>query len=129
MPLTPQQEAFAREFAVDLNATAAAVRAGYGAKGAAARGSELRKNPQVQVAIEEHLAKRAKAVELTAQQVVKNVQRIATKAEESDQLAVALKAHELLGKTLRMWVDRVEHEAGPSLASLLEDIWKKRAAK
>ena len=39
--LTPKQARFVEEYLVDLNATQAAIRAGYSSKGATVRGSEL----------------------------------------------------------------------------------------
>lgn len=39
--LTPRQQRFVDEYLIDLNATQAAIRAGYSEKGATVRGSEL----------------------------------------------------------------------------------------
>ena len=46
-PLTPKQARFVAEYAVDLNATQAAIRAGYSANRAAATGSELLRDPLI----------------------------------------------------------------------------------
>ena len=53
--LSPQHQAFVVAYLDKFNATKAALKAGYGAEGAAARGSDLRKNPQVAEAITEQL--------------------------------------------------------------------------
>jgi len=51
MPLTPKQHRFVAEYLVDLNASQAALRAGYSARTAPQQGSRLLKNAQVQAAI------------------------------------------------------------------------------
>lgn len=61
--LNPKQSAFVDEYLVDLNATQAAIRAGYSAKTAGQIGHELLKKPEVQAAIE---ARRKKMQEDTA---------------------------------------------------------------
>lgn len=54
------------EFAVDCNATQAALRAGFSARSAAERGYELRQRPDVAQAIEVELARLAAAAEVDA---------------------------------------------------------------
>lgn len=49
--LQPKQKKFVEEYPVDLNATQAAIRAGYSKKGAAVTGSKLLINPNVQDAL------------------------------------------------------------------------------
>jgi phage terminase small subunit len=51
MALTPKQEAFVREYLIDLNATQAAIRAGYSAKSAEVQGSRLLSNAKVAAAV------------------------------------------------------------------------------
>jgi hypothetical protein len=50
-PLTPKQERFAQEYLVDLNATQAAVRAGYSANSARQEGTRLLSKVSIQQAI------------------------------------------------------------------------------
>nr|WP_321503281.1 terminase small subunit [uncultured Dethiosulfovibrio sp.] len=75
--LTAKQAAFVEEYLVDLNATAAATRAGYAPKSARKVGSNLLTLPHVQAAIEEALAERRERVEVTQDQVVAELARIA----------------------------------------------------
>ena len=49
--LTPKQERFVQEYLIDLNATQAAIRAGYSAKTAEQQGYQLLQKPSVQAAI------------------------------------------------------------------------------
>ncbi len=68
--LTPKQEAFVREYLVDLNATQAAIRAGYSPKTAQEQASRLLSNVMVMDAISAGKAARAQKLEVTAEQVL-----------------------------------------------------------
>ena len=68
--LTPKQEAFVREYLVDLNATRAAIRAGYSPKTAREQASRLLSNVNVMDAISAGKAARAEKLEVTAEQVL-----------------------------------------------------------
>ncbi len=61
--LTPKQRLFAKEYLVDLDATKAATRAGYGSKNAASIGCRLVKKSQVKKLIEEAMAAREERIE------------------------------------------------------------------
>lgn len=50
-PLTPKQQRFVEEYLVDLNATQAAIRAGYSAKAAAVQGARMLANANVAAAV------------------------------------------------------------------------------
>ncbi len=75
--LTDKQAVFVAEYLVDLNATQAAIRAGYSVKSAARIGVELLNKTQVREAIAANQAKRAQRVEITADRVVSELARIA----------------------------------------------------
>lgn len=51
-PLNDKQKAFAREYLIDLNASAAAIRAGYAPKAAGQHAFKLLKNAQIQAEID-----------------------------------------------------------------------------
>ena len=55
MKLTAKQERFVQEYLIDLNATQAAIRAGYSRKTAGVIGVENLKKPYIREAIEEKL--------------------------------------------------------------------------
>lgn len=107
--MTPKQQLFVREYLVDLNATQAAIRAGYSAKTAEQQGPRLLGNVEVAAAIQAGMDKRAAKVELTAEEVLADIKRIAKKAEDSADWGAALKGRELLGKHLRLFTEKVEH--------------------
>ena len=148
-PLTPKQSRFVSEYLVDLNATRAAIRAGYSARRAAEQGSENLAKPQIAEAIAVQQKAREARTGVTADRVIRELARIAfgnmravmrwgadgVSLRESSELTddeaalvsevaetvsaagggLKLKTHdkvkalELLGKHLGMFVDKVEH--------------------
>ena len=75
--LTPKQRRFVEEYLVDLNATAAALRAGYSAKTAAQVGYQLLQKPAVQEAIQAAMEDRAKRTSITQDRVVAELAKVA----------------------------------------------------
>lgn len=65
--LTPKQRRFVEEYLVDLNATQAAIRAGYCAKTAESQASRLLRNVKVAAAIHEAAQTRAERTKITQQ--------------------------------------------------------------
>lgn len=74
--MTPKQEAFVREYLIDLNATQAAIRAGYSAATAYSQGQRLLKDVEVAAAIEKAMAERSMRTNITQDQVVRELARI-----------------------------------------------------
>ncbi len=70
MKTTPKQKRFIEEYAVDLNATQAAVRAGYAKKTAYSQGQRLLKKVEIETAIQATLVEVSKRVEVTVDDVV-----------------------------------------------------------
>lgn len=75
--LTPRQSRFVAEYLITLNATQAALKAGYSAKTAEHCGPRLLGIVGVASAIQDSLAKRAARTEVTADRVVTELARIA----------------------------------------------------
>lgn len=71
MSLTPKQNAFVAEYLKDLNATQAAIRAGYSKAGADVTGSKLLVNPKVKQAVTEALERRSSRVEVKQDDVLR----------------------------------------------------------
>jgi phage terminase small subunit len=107
MSLNPRQQRFVDEYLIDLNATAAAIRAGYSPKTARAIGAENLTKPDIAEAIRERKKKISEKVEITQEWVVtklrENLER--SMQPESYNGAVANKALELLGKHVGMFSD------------------------
>lgn len=74
--LTAKQQAFVNEYIVDLNATQAAIRAGYSEDTAGAIGSENLQKPDVAEAIQVALDLRAERTRITADRVLVEVAKL-----------------------------------------------------
>lgn len=103
MALTPKQERFVQEYLVDLNATQAAIRAGYSAKTASRIGQQLLAKTCISEAIQKAMKKREKRTEVTQDYVITKLREIAEKdasdGPDSDlKYSSKIKALELLGK-------------------------------
>ena len=121
--LTDKQAAFMREYLVDLNATQAAIRAGYSERTAYSVGQRLLKNVEIQRAMASAQAKRARRVEIKAEDVLRGVIEVTTQARDSGDLKTALKGYELQGKHLGMWTERVKQEvSGPDGGPVASEI-------
>ncbi|GJD92916.1 terminase small subunit [Methylobacterium iners] len=77
MSLTDKQAAFVQEYLIDLNASAAARRAGYSEATAAQAGYENLRKPEIADAIAAAQAERSQRVEITADQVLRELVDIA----------------------------------------------------
>lgn len=71
--LTPKQQRFVDEYLIDLNATQAAIRAGYSAKTANEQGSRLLANVKISDAVKTAQAARAEKTGITQDYVLKSV--------------------------------------------------------
>ncbi len=75
--LKNRRQRFVDEYLVDLNATQAAIRAGYSVKTSKMQGSRLLTNDDVQADIADRQAKRAKKVGVTAEEVIAELRKLA----------------------------------------------------
>lgn len=76
MSLTPKQQRFVEEYLVDLNATQAAIRAGYSAKTANEQGARLLAKASVSQAVAEAQAKRSEQVGIDAAYVLRQAVKL-----------------------------------------------------
>lgn len=76
MALNDKQRRFVEEYLVDLNATQAAIRAGYSEKTAGAVGFENLKKPEIATAIADAQAERSTRTEITADAVLRELAKI-----------------------------------------------------
>ncbi len=75
--LTAKQQRFVEEYLIDLNATAAAIRAGYSAKNADKIGPELLGKTRVAKAVSEALAARSRRTGISQDRVLLELAKIA----------------------------------------------------
>ena len=75
--MTNKQKRFCVEYLIDLNATQAAIRAGYSTSTAGAIGAENLKKPQIRACIDKALAEQSKRTGVTADRVVRELAKVA----------------------------------------------------
>ena len=116
-----RQIIFVEEYLIDLNATQAAIRAGYAERSATVTASKLLTKANIQAAIQIAQLARSERTQITVDKVLEDIELIKLNAmqQEDDGKMInhagALKACELQGKHLKMFVDKVEHSGGQTL--------------
>lgn len=75
--LNDKQQRFVTEYLVDLNATQAAIRAGYSEKTARSIGHELLTKPDVEAAVAAGRAKLSEKTGITAERVLAEIEKVA----------------------------------------------------
>lgn len=157
--MTPKQKMFVLEYLKDLNATRAAIRAGYSEDTAKEIGCENLSKPNIQEAISEAMTERQTRTEVTADRVVLELAKIAFSdlkdfvnikeggvdikpGDEVDGHVLAeitetvttsgktkkvklhdkMKALELLGRHLAMFMDKSETKFDMNIFTGLEDL-------
>jgi phage terminase small subunit len=138
LALRPKQAAFVAEYLIDLNATKAAIRAGYSESTARAISCEILAKPDIQDAIRDAMQKRAERTGITQDKVLSDIELIKQDAmkskvdKEGDEAmvnhAAALKACELQGRHLKMWNDKLDITATVSIADAIRARIAQRAA-
>lgn len=147
MKLTPKQMRFVDEWLIDFNGTQAAIRAGYSEKTAAATAARLLRNVNIQAEISRRQKDLQRRTEVTQEQVVKELARLAfadasvvcvtdfDNLTEDQRAAIQgikptnfgweiklcdkLKALELLGRHIGMFTDKLEVKGAIDIASVL----------
>ena len=112
--LTAKQQCFVAEYLIDLNATQAAIRAGYSRKAARTIGPENLSKPDIARAIAAAFSARSQRTEITQDMVVAELASIgfAEIPEAPIRVPDKIAALDKLGRHLGMFVQRIEH-AGP----------------
>ena len=101
--LSIREAAFAAQYvAKHGNGTQAAIAAGYAPSAAHVAASRLIRRGKVQRQIDRLTRKH----EITADRVLTRLDNLSAKAEEAGNYPAAVRAEELIGKSLGMWVDR-----------------------
>ncbi len=104
--LTPKQAKFVREYMIDLNATRAAIRAGYSKKTAHSSGPRLLENVDVKLAISKLTVKQVDKAELTVEKVLANIEELRQAGYETGQLAASSSAVKMQAQYLAMLTDK-----------------------
>lgn len=127
--LTAKQQRFCNEYLIDANATAAAIRAGYSAKTAAAIGAENLIKPNIKNYIAKRMAEKESQLIADQDEVLKYLTSVLRGESKSEEIVVEnvgdymseartmkkapsekdrLKAAELLGKRYNLFSDKMK---------------------
>lgn len=74
--MTKKQKRFVEEYMIDLNATQAAIRAGYKPSAAYSIGSENLRKPEIKAAIDKAIAERSKRTGINQDRIIRELARI-----------------------------------------------------
>lgn len=136
--LNEKQKKFADEYLVDLNATQAAIRAGYSEKTARVQGSRLLLNADIKSYIEEQMAEKQEDTIASADEVMRYLTSVIRGKSRSHVLArdelgaehivekppdekERLKAAELMGKRHQLFIDKVKVD-GQMPVMIVDDL-------
>lgn len=122
MSLTAKQSRFIEEYLIDLNATQAAIRAGYSKNTATTQGYENLTKPHIRERVEAGLKQRALELNLNAKWVVKELLGIYERSMDANKMHSALRALELIGKHLGMFQGAPPASESTVLPSLIQII-------
>ena len=135
--LSPKRQRFVDEYLIDLNATQAAIRAGYSEKTAQEQSARLLSNVMVRAAIEDGQTKRAERVKVDQNYVITNLleivercmQRAAITDSAGEETGVwkfdargATGAIKLLGEHLGMFNQKTQEVDDDIFAGLVRDF-------
>ena len=106
--LTDKQQLFVTEYLVDLNATQAAIRAGYSKKTARSTACVYLAKPNIAAAIAKAFDARSERTEITQDSVVEGLRAEALRTGEGASHAARVSAWSWLGRHLGMFTERVQ---------------------
>lgn len=127
--LTAKQERFVAEYLIDLNATQAAIRAGYSERTARQIGDQNLSKLDIQVAIQAAQQKNATACDVTVFEVTRMYRETYELARNSAAPAAMVSAATGLAKLHGLIVDRAKVESTVTVKDLSDEELDRRIAE
>ncbi len=121
MSLTPKQARFVEEYLLDVNATQAAIRAGYSCRTAGQVGFENLKKPEIAAAIEGAMKDRERRTQITQDEVIQGLRTEAKFEGQGSSHGARVAAWAHLGRHLGMFTDNVNLGPKPEITDLTDD--------
>ena len=125
-PLSDKQIAFVTEYVLDVNATQAAIRAGYSKRTAYSQGQRLLKNVEVARKIADYQKQSAKRNQVTLGEITEMHRTAYSLAKENKNPSVMTQSAQNLAKLHGLIVDRKETKVGADTRAIrtLADFYK-----
>lgn len=122
--LNPKQQKFVQEYQKDLNATQAAIRAGYSKKTARQIGGRLLTNVDIGAAVKAGQKMAAERAQITVDSVIARIDAAANRFLSSGEAASEIRALELLGKHVGAFAENINLRG--DLSNLSDEDIKRR---
>ena len=133
--LNAKQARFAAEYLIDLNATQAAIRAGYSEKTASSQGERLLRNDEINAAVQEGIEARAERTHITQDQVLREIAALAMSSvahysiNDAGDVAATADAPELAMRAVASIKKRIRCDEDGVITTETElKLWDKPAA-
>lgn len=126
--ITPKMAEFIDLYLLHGSATKAVQESSYKTEHPHRLGQRLLAHPLIREEIKQRMADRSKKFEVTAEYLVEELTGILTKSKEDNNHTAALRAIELMGKTIALWKDRQEITGADGEAIKHEQLVKENAA-
>lgn len=145
--LTPKQTLFVKEYLIDLNATQAAIRAGYSEKAARVTASRMLTKANIMQSVMDGMKRTTAKADITAEYVLSTIRETVERCKQSTPVvdkngdpvmvktadgevvpaykfehAGVMKGCELLGRHLKMFTDKIEHDHKISHEESLDEL-------
>lgn len=127
MALTDKQKRFCDEYLIDLNATQAAIRAGYSPKGMNKRVTRLMANEGIQSYIKERMDEKDKTLIAEQDEVLEYITSVMR--DDIQATRDRLEAAKMLGKRYGIFTDKIEANVNDTTRSELQELLAQRKAR